>query len=109
MSQATVQAMRKPRILPVFFRAEEKQVVGKAEEHRPDRAPAEPPERLGHQVRHDFPRARRVELLHEVDVHEIEVVEEADPGDAREEMTPPEKEQDVRLPVLRPGHCSPLL
>src|SRR5450759_579659 len=87
-----------------LFRAEQDHVIEETEEEGVHGAPAEPPQCLRHQVRHNLSLARRVELLHEVDVDEIEEVKESDPGDARQEMTPPEKEQDIRLPVLRPGH-----
>jgi hypothetical protein len=66
------------------------QPAGQEGEHR---APAEPPEGARHQPAHHRAARRAAELgAEEGRLHEVEVVEDADPGDAGHEMQPAEQE-----------------
>ena len=69
------------------------QEVEPAREERDHRAPAEPPERARQELLLGPDPYRRLRLGEERDLHEIEVVEKTDPGDAREEVNPSQQEK----------------
>src|SRR6266540_36546 len=56
------------------------------------RGPAEPPQRPGHELLSRDALGRGVGLGEKRALHEVEIVEETDPGDAGEEMHPAEQE-----------------
>ena len=89
-------AARPPRLHRRVLEHEARVVVDEAEHHeagdpRPGRAPAEYPERAGHQLGNDFLLRVRVHRGNEVRVHEVEEPEKADPEDARDDVPPPEQ------------------
>ena len=63
---------------------------GEEGEHR---APAEPPERPGHELLDRAASHRGLGLGEERGLDEVEVVEQADPGDPGQEVNPPQEEQ----------------
>ena len=68
------------------------QEIDPAAQEREHGAPAEPPEGAGQQLLLRAAAHGRFRLGEEGHLDEIEVIEEADPGDAREEVDPPQQE-----------------
>jgi hypothetical protein len=62
--------------------------IPEADEHRDQRAPAEPVQSGQGQVLENFGFGSGVHLLHERDVHQVEEIEQADPQDPRNKVEP---------------------
>ena len=75
--------------------------VGEARKHRDYGRHAEPPQRTWHQDRDNFAFGGGVEFFLEWDIDQIEEIEEADPGNAGEEMDPACDHQEIRIEIGR--------
>jgi hypothetical protein len=83
------------------LRDENQNPVGDTGDDGDLRAPAKPPQRPGHHCGDDFAARRRVERGQERCRHQIEEVEQTDPGDAGEDVDPAQGHLDVRVPTAR--------
>ena len=59
----------------------------------------EPEQRSQHEAGHDLAFGRWIEFLHERDVYEIEKVQQADPGDAGDEVDPAQQHEEICLEI----------
>src|SRR5208282_116493 len=75
--------------------------IPQAHQHGDHRCPTKPPERARHEARQDLAFGRRVERLHEWDTNEVEEIEQANPGNACDEVNPTKHHEEVCVEVAR--------
>src|SRR6202008_1191194 len=75
--------------------------VGQTGQHGRDRSVAKPVERPQHEQRDDLALGGSIEFFLERNIHEIEEIEQANPGDTCEEMDPAHEHQEIRIEIGR--------
>src|SRR5208283_5563627 len=73
--------------------------IGEAHQHGQHRGPAKPPQSARHKAGEDFAFGGRIKLFHERDVNEVKEIQQAQPGDATDEMQPAEQHEKVGVEV----------